>query len=698
MKRILGLFFLSMLSVLPFSCKQEELASDIAEMKVEIVNKDNKFYSDEDIVIRIYTNHSTFKVLKFDFELCPTLIEQYAEYGKDNEYCKEFVGMPVIDKSHSGTIEIVIEDSVTGRQLTFKENYFAYLRDKNFSVELLNSRQGKDNLATTPLIMTDEDVRIRVRSKVSPLTLKELKSPVGNGDMKEGVEYSFKDGYVDFTIPKVKFTNADRVETVTLYMTFVDMQSGTEYSAGAGEGVSFRALDKLRVTPVSSSPIHIKSGEKVTVALKYNRLGFTIKETTWSEEFQGSSLCAENSQEAVQDYPVTNGNGTINLYTDGPVVFNDDRDGSFLVYVNDANFSMEDAVVTVKYRRESEKDVTISCDNLAPRVDNGKQTTVNISDNCPDATVSGKYKIVGVESDGQQLVFNSTGTERFNATSAESLYFSAKLNGNVLTLTGKDTYNEDTKPKARARNGKIRLQLTDAKTEIQKKAELTVNFIVRQRVYLQLNMINDIIHNFPILYDSHLYTNEFVVYGQSGFLLSSLDGYQLHNNVALLHVQTSCAFALRGWKSKGDFSLDNPKIDSYQTYPIDSDYDFSLKASMHFSTYAGNDRSVSNQETPFYSIGFIDGKRECNAPDVTKFLQDGLRNIYYLYTGSGCVAPRVDFDHDMFDLRAYVRANFTLDLSGQPWGTFWLNDFFQSRDWFIKYTEYGTDSGWFEHL
>ena len=388
MKKI-GTILFAFLSALALGgCKPEVVASDTFQAEFRLVTE--AFHGGEDFVFRVYSNHKSIIITKYDCEFASDNVIVNREYNITDGFHEFREPAVTVAETHRGRINIVVKDPDTGGEKEFSgvytayEPYDNYLRIEN---DVVNSTKVHGGY---PTVINGENFSFTVHSNLQKLTLKDFRCEFNDGQLVKGKEYTVNDrGELKFTMKKVSVTQDRYEEPEKLTLTFIDNLSGEEIYLEAQYVALLDFQPRLQVSPSKVSDegdfkFRLSSNRKNVVITSY------MTDPADDANKNGFTPAGLYLNQAV----TMNADGYID-YTAPSIVVTSTHNGVLKIAVKDHEYTGREVTLSSSYSASIKPGASnISVDRTKFSVNIGESATINISTTDSHSNKRFSYKLL----------------------------------------------------------------------------------------------------------------------------------------------------------------------------------------------------------------------------------------------------------------------------------------------------------------
>ena len=372
----------AMLAAFP-ACEPEVVTSDTFTPEFRLLT--DNFHGGDDFVFRVYSNHSSVVISKYECEYGADVVVPGRTYQVQDGFVEFRDKAVTVDETHRGRIRLTVKDPDTGATQDFQGTYTAYVAFDNYLDITNEAATGSKINSYLPCVVGGDDFTFTVHSNLEKLTLKDYICEFPSSVLQKGKEYKFDNrGELTLKITKVSVTE-DRYETpLTLSLTFVDPVSNEEIVI-TDEYVRLRKFTPS-LTVVTKNVI---DGDDFTYRLQSNRKKVNVTDLTM------------NPTSDVNDFGLQKPS-TIEVNSDGiyestvsRITVNESHGGTLKLTVKDVEYTGREATVSAAYTASVKGGPSnISVDRTSFSVNIGESQTINISTTDDKSDGKFSYKVL----------------------------------------------------------------------------------------------------------------------------------------------------------------------------------------------------------------------------------------------------------------------------------------------------------------
>ena len=582
MRKLLAFVIFVLTSFVLFSCKQEELNADIAEITVSLLdrnkqpNPNGRMLGGEAFTLRIASNHSRFRVTAFVFEPLPDLIKINHEYQVEEAGYMDFTAVLPDGWNTRVKMSGTVEDELTGKSVDFSfvcTLFAAADASVRINNPLLYDDYGAvmkigERTLDVPAVIGGDTFSFTIRSKKDKMYIQsvdcELIPPATVKSLTGKLVVFDKNGESTIDIKDVNITEDYYKENRKLTLVLKDEESGTLYT------VSDEYVCLVKFSPsVEIIPSSFIDGGNVTVRVRSNRPNVSV---TYVE-----------SEDALAHQDIRTGN-TITLdggheykdFTIEGVKVLEKHSGEYKLTLKDSAYTGRSETCTASYSADvkpAPKDVVVKSVVLK-----------NVNDNST-VTVGTVASRLAMNWDDEAEITLGT-----SSTNSDGIFYAEVIEGSGVTISAQPGTGKILKVKADG-DGKSGVVRIYAKNDRKVYKDLTV--FVRHRVVLVAEMTAD--HQTRFLNNSTTGQRP----GAVAFIGHDLMSYDNPNqvvkspwwyfyfNIQYIHQVSDYRISLKKWTnpfggSIGYFSNDAKEVGNIAF----EDYTSPYKCDVRFSIFA----------------------------------------------------------------------------------------------------------------
>ena len=372
-------------------CKPEVVTSDTFQAEFRLVTE--SFHGGEDFVFRVYSNHSSVIITKYDCEFASDNVIVNREYGISDGYHEFREPAVTVTETHRGRITIVVKDPDTGAEKEFSGVYTAYEPYENYlriENEVVNSTKVNGGY---PAVIDGENFSFTVHSNLQKLTLKDFRCEFNDGQLAKGKEYTVNDrGELSFTMKKVAVTQDRYEEPEKLSLTFIDNLSGEEIYLEADYVKLLNFRPSLQI-----SPSKVTDEGDFKFRLSSNRKNVTILSFMTDPSDDAGKNGFLPAGLAVNQTTTMNADGYMD-YTATGIVVEKNHAGMLKIAVRDTEYTGREVTLSASYTAGIKPGASnISVDKAKFSVNIGESATINISTTDSQSDKRFSYKLLSAQ-------------------------------------------------------------------------------------------------------------------------------------------------------------------------------------------------------------------------------------------------------------------------------------------------------------
>ena len=372
----------AMLAILS-ACEPEVITSDTFTPEFRLLT--DNFHGGDDFVFRVYSNHSSVVISKYECEYGSDVVVPGRTYQVQDGYVEFRAQAVAVEETHRGRIRLTVKDPDTGASQEFQGTYTAYVAFDNYLDITNEAATGSKVNSYLPCVVDGDDFTFTVHSNLESLTLRDYVCEFPSSVLQKGKEYKFDNrGELTLKIPKVSVAE-DRYETpLTFSLTFVDPVSGEEIVL-TDEYVRLRKFTPS-LTIVTKNVV---DGDDFTYRLQSNRKKVNVTDLTTNPASDANDfgLQKPSSVEVNSDgiYEVTTYSITVS----------ESHGGTLKLTVKDSEYTGRETTVSAAYTASVKAGPSnISVDATSFSVNMGESRTIEISTTDDKSDGKFSYKVL----------------------------------------------------------------------------------------------------------------------------------------------------------------------------------------------------------------------------------------------------------------------------------------------------------------
>ena len=369
------------------SCIKETSRGDAFEASFTLDTE--TVFDGEEFAFTIRTNRREFKVVSFDFPLCPEMLSPDMTCSTRDGLWTHRENIRV-EQSQRGSLRLCIQDPETSLVKEFSAMYTAYA-SAGLTLLIENEVVSSTNITGgLPTVIAGDDFVFSLHAKTERLILKEFSCEFNDGSLSVGKEILFTGGEARITMPQVE--TADCFTPKTLSLSLLNPDTGRDTTVTA----SYVTAERFAPS-VSLGSDTLIEGETTSVHLSANRSLFQLTEYTAPSWFVLNGYSPDDPGVSL------NMDGVATMETKSLGI---DKDGSGDINFEllDSEYTLRSVIISVPYTaitKAAPGNITLSRNDF--KLKTSQTETVSVSTSTPHSTglfgakiISGDSSVLGL--------------------------------------------------------------------------------------------------------------------------------------------------------------------------------------------------------------------------------------------------------------------------------------------------------------